>query len=139
MKRNTKINQNDPNFFPHNHRWSVYQWNQKYFAYLLFCITYGTKHGQKYTKSRLHGKEMFNIRMRQKTLYERTHYTFTKWPRCRIGKNWPMMYIWIVKNAIDVAVGFWVLGLIRNNIFLDKAYELSTYLPKIYWSNNRKS
>ena len=43
-------------------------------------------------------------------------------------KNWPMMYTWILKNAIDVAVGFRVLGLIRNKIFLDKAYELSTYL-----------
>jgi hypothetical protein len=29
-------------------------------------------------------------------------------------------------------LGFRVLGLIRNNIFLDKAYELSTYLSKIY-------
>jgi hypothetical protein len=36
------------------------------------------------------------------------------------------------KNAIDVAEGFRVLGLIRKNIFLDKAYELSTYLSKIY-------
>jgi hypothetical protein len=25
-------------------------------------------------------------------------------------KNWPMMYTWIIKNAIDVAKGFGVLG-----------------------------
>jgi hypothetical protein len=30
-----------------------------------------------------------------------------------------------------VAEGFRVLGLIRNNIFLDKTYELSTYNLKI--------
>jgi hypothetical protein len=69
------------------------------------------------------------------------------------------MYTWIVKNAIDVAqtshlILFQVLWLIYsfhrifsiigdylliNNIFLDKAYELSTYLSKIDWSNNSKS
>ena len=49
------------------------------------------------------------------------------------------MYTWIVKNAIDVAEGFRILGLIRNNMFLDKAYELSIYLSKICWSNNKKS
>ena len=32
----------------------------------------------------------------------------------------------------DLGFGFRVLGLVRNNIFLDKAYELSTYLSKIY-------
>ena len=44
-----------------------------------------------------------------------------------------MMYTWIVKNAIDVAVGFWVLGLIRNNIFLDKAYDTSHVRFIIYF------
>jgi hypothetical protein len=29
-------------------------------------------------------------------------------------------------------LGFWVLDLIRNNIFLDKAYELSTYREEVY-------
>ena len=48
-----------------------------------------------------------------------------------------MMYTWIVKNAIDLAEQFRVLGLLRNNIFLDKAYELSTYLSKAYWSNKK--
>jgi hypothetical protein len=69
------------------------------------------------------------------------------------------MYTWIVKNAIDVAQQLiWplykfydlytdfirnlsIIGdyLMRNNIFLDEAYELSTYLFRIYWSNNSKS
>jgi hypothetical protein len=84
-------------------------------------------------------KECLILEWDKKKLYERTHDTYTKVPRCRTGKNWPMMYTWIVKNTIDVAEGFRVLGLIKNNIFLDKAYELSTYLAKIYWSNNRKS
>jgi hypothetical protein len=42
------------------------------------------------------------------------------------------MYTWIVKNAIDVAVGFWVLGLIRNNIFLEMPLKyLLIYLKLI--------
>jgi hypothetical protein len=69
------------------------------------------------------------------------------------------MYTWIVKNAVDVAqTSIWplfkfydlsthfigylsIIGdyLIKNTIFLDKSYELSTYLSKIYWSNNSKS
>jgi hypothetical protein len=69
------------------------------------------------------------------------------------------MYTWILKIAIDVAQTshmtslqvLWLIThfignlsiigdyLIRNNIFLDKAYELSTYLFKTYWSNDSKS
>jgi hypothetical protein len=42
------------------------------------------------------------------------------------------MYTRIIKNAIDVAEGFRVLGLIRNNIFLDKAMNyLLIYLKFI--------
>ena len=70
-----------------------------------------------------------------------------------------MMYTWIIKIAIDVAKqvkwplykfydlsthfirNLYIIGdhLIRNNIFLDKAYDLSTYLIKIDWLNNKKS
>jgi hypothetical protein len=51
-----------------------------------------------------------SIRIGQKKLYERTHDTYTKVPRCKTRKNWPMMYTWIIKISIDVAVGFRVLG-----------------------------
>ena len=69
------------------------------------------------------------------------------------------MYTWIMKIAIDVAKEvIWplykiydlsthfirnlsIIGeyLMRNNIFLDKAYDLPTYLTKIDWLNNSKS
>ena len=80
---------------------------------------------------------MYSIRIGQQKLYEWTHDTYTKVSRCKTWKNWPMMYTWTVKNAIDLAEQFRVLGLLRNNIFLDKAYELSTYLSKAYWSNKK--
>jgi hypothetical protein len=51
-------------------------------------------------------KGMSSIRIGQKKLYERTHDTYTKVSRCKTGKIWPMMYTWIIKNAIDVAEGF---------------------------------
>ena len=38
-----------------------------------------------------------------KNIYVRTHETYTKVPRCKTGKNWPLMYTWIVKKVIDVA------------------------------------
>ena len=74
------------------------------------------------------------------------HMTLT--PRYKTGKKWPLMYTWIVKITIDVAqtshmtsLQFYdisthfnndlsIIGdyLIRNNLFLDKSYDLSTYL-----------
>jgi hypothetical protein len=63
MKRTTKINRNDPKFFPHNHRSSVYQQDQKCIEYQLYSFTCGTKHGQQYTKSQLHEKRTFSIKI----------------------------------------------------------------------------
>ena len=95
-------------------------------------FTCGTKHGQKNIYSRPDVKGTSSIRIRPEKLYERTHDNYTKVPRCKTWKNWPMMYTWIVKNAIDVAEGFRVLSLIRNNIFLDKPMNyLLNYLKFI--------
>jgi hypothetical protein len=58
---------------------------------------------------------------------------------------WPKQIIWPLFKIYDLSthfIGNWsIIGdyLIRNNIFNDKAYELSTYLSKFYWSNNNKS
>jgi hypothetical protein len=58
---------------------------------------------------------------------------------------WPEQVIWPLFKFYDLynhlignlsIIGYY---LIRNNILLDKAYELSTYLFKINWSNNSKS
>ena len=87
MKRTTKINRNDPNFFPHNHRSSVYQHNQKCIEYQLPNFTCGTKHVQIYIYSRPHVKGTSSIRIGQKNLYEWTHDTFTKVPRYITGNN----------------------------------------------------
>ena len=54
---------------------------------------------------------------------------------------WPKQVIWPLYKFYDLSTHFIgnlsIIGdyLIRNNIFLDKAYELSTYLFNIYWSN----
>jgi hypothetical protein len=48
--------------------------------------------------------------MRQKS-YMNGHMTLIpRYQDAKQEKNWPMMYTWIVKNAIDVAEGFRVLG-----------------------------
>ena len=86
------------------------------------------------------------------------HMTLT--PRYWDAKQvYTLMYTWIINIAIDVAKtshmtslqvydlsthfieNLSIVGdyLIRNNIFLDKAYDLSTYLINIDWSNNSKS
>ena len=81
---------------------------------------------------RPHEKGMSSMGIGQKKLHEWQHVTYTKWPRCKTGKNWPMMYTWIVKNAIDVAEGFRVLNLVTNNIFLDRCLNyLLIYLKFI--------
>ena len=36
-------------------------------------------------------------------IYVWIHDTYTKVLGCKTGKNWPLMYIWIIKIAIDVA------------------------------------
>ena len=58
---------------------------------------------------------------------------------------WPKQVIWPLYKSYDLSTHFIkdssIISdyLIKYNIFLDKAYELSTYLFKIDWSNNNKS
>jgi hypothetical protein len=57
---------------------------------------------------------------------------------------WPKQDIWPLYKSYDLSTHFikdlTTIGdyLIINNVILDKAYELSTYLFKIYWSNNKE-
>ena len=58
---------------------------------------------------------------------------------------WPKQVIWPLYKFYDLSTHFIrnlsIIGdyLIRNNIFRDEAYDLSTYLIKIDWLNNSKS
>ena len=72
-------------------------------AYQLYSFTYDSKHGQQYTIKWHHEKGTFSIRIGHQKIYVWTHDTYTKVLRCKTWKNWPLMYTWIVKNAIDVA------------------------------------
>ena len=159
MKRTTKFDWNDPSFFPSQLSFNCVPIELKMYCIPIVKFTYDTKHDQQYTITWQHEKGTFSIRIGHKILYVWTHDTYTKVLGCKTGNKWPSMYTWIIKIAIDVAQtshltslqvlwpiysfhkGLSIFGnyLIRNNIFLDKAYALSTYLFKSYWSNNIKS
>ena len=76
---------------------------KKCIAYQLYSFTYDTKHGQQYTIKWQHEKWTFSIRIGHKKIYVWTHDTYTKVLGCKTWNNWPLMYTWIVKIAIDVA------------------------------------
>jgi hypothetical protein len=48
-------------------------------------------------------KERLILELDIRNIYVWTHDTYTKVLGCKTRKNWPLMYTWIVKNAIDVA------------------------------------
>ena len=95
-------------------------------------------------------KECLFLEFDIKNIYVWTHDTYTKVLGCQIGKKWtsdvhlnnnklPLMWpkqvIWPLYKFYDLSTHFIsnlsIIGdLIRNNVFLDKAYELSTYLFK---------
>ena len=71
-------------------------------AYQWYNFTYDTKHGQQYIIKWQHEKWMLSIEIgHKKNVW--THDTYTKVLGCKTWINWPLMYTWIVKNAIDVA------------------------------------
>jgi hypothetical protein len=49
-----------------------------------------------------------------------------------------LQVLWLIYSFHE---GLYFIGdhLIVNNIFLDKSYNLSTYVFRIYWSNNNNS
>ena len=150
MKRTIKINRNDPNFFPSLLSFKCVPIELKCIAYQLYSFTYDTKHGQQYTKTWLHEKGMFSIRIGHNKIYVWTHDTYTKVLGCKTWNNTPPMYtsimklpliwlkqvLWPLYKSYDLSTHFIKNSsisthhLILNNIFLDKSYDLSTYLIK---------
>ena len=104
MIRIAKINWNDPNFFLTIIVPLCTNRTKKCIAYQLYSFTYDTKHGQQYTIKWQHEKWTFSIRIGHKNIYVWTHDTYTKVLGCKTWNNWPLMYTWIVKIAIDVAL-----------------------------------
>ena len=130
---------------------------KKCIAYQFYRFTFDTKHGQQYTKTWLHEKTTFGMKIRHNKIYVWKHDTYTKVLGCKTVNNSPPMYTLIMKLPLiwpkQVLWPLWKsyylctrfihkLFIISHHwilIFFDKSYHLSTYLIKIYWLNNSKS
>ena len=51
---------------------------------------------------------------------------------------WPKQVLWPIYSFHKGVIFYWLLVDKNNNILLDKSYDLSTYIFKMYQLNNNK-